>query len=177
MKNLLALILIFLSSTLFAQTTFTTLQPTGSDPDGTVVNFTWSQISGPNTAAIVTPSSATGITQVNNLIVGVYIFQVVGTDNQGLSAKDQMQVTVNKQNQAPIINAGPDQTIQMPGVSGLNIMNSGQLKMNNGIAGLFSATVSGTYYGPPTAVSITSPFVKNADADIRFIVTQSKVKD
>ena len=45
---------------------------------------------------------------------GVYQFQLKVTDNNGATAIDTVQVTVNAANIAPTANAGTDQTIQLP---------------------------------------------------------------
>ena len=101
----------------------TTLSGTGSDADGTVVSFNWSQVSGPSAATINNPGNVE--TEVSNLISGVYIFRLKVTDNNGATASDDAVVTVaNAPNQVPIANAGPDQTITLP-VSSVTLSGSG----------------------------------------------------
>ncbi|MDH7462290.1 PKD domain-containing protein [Chitinophagaceae bacterium 26-R-25] len=79
-----------------------------SDPDGSIASYKWTQVSGPNTATIV--SSASVSTTVQGLIVGVYVFRVTVTDNLGATATDDVQVTVtnNTNNKPPVANAGND---------------------------------------------------------------------
>ena len=49
-------------------------------------------------------------TDVNNLVKGVYKFQLRVTDNNGATGTDIIQITVNAAtNQPPVANAGPDQ--------------------------------------------------------------------
>ncbi len=88
-----------------------------SDADGTIKSILWTKISGPS-ATIVNPGSA--ITSVSNLVQGVYTFQVTVTDNDNAVSSDQVVVTVlpapaskPAPNNAPIANAGPDQTTNM----------------------------------------------------------------
>ena len=50
----------------------------------------------------------------NRLTQGVYQFQLKVTDNNGATAIDTVQVTVNAANIAPTVNAGTDQTIKLP---------------------------------------------------------------
>ena len=65
---------------IFAPATSVTLSGTTSgDVDGSIASYLWTQISGPNTASILTAqSSATNIT---GLIAGTYVFQLRVTDN------------------------------------------------------------------------------------------------
>ncbi|MCE7985134.1 MAG: hypothetical protein DYG89_28510 [Caldilinea sp. CFX5] len=71
---------------------------------------TWSQISGPgavtfgNVNAVDTTASFTD--------VGVYILRLTATDG-ALTSSDDLIITVST-NQAPVVNAGPDQTIALP---------------------------------------------------------------
>ncbi len=64
------------------------------DPDGTIVNYFWSQVSGPSNSVF----SNSGITKptVSNLIIGSYVFQLMVTDNSGATGYDQVTVTVNE---------------------------------------------------------------------------------
>lgn len=86
---------------------------TATDADGTVTGYVWAKISGPATFTIVTPTAST--TQITNLVVGTYIFQLTATDNLGATGSDQMTVVVAPApNIPPTVNAGPDQTITLP---------------------------------------------------------------
>ncbi len=64
----------------------------GTDKDGSIVNFEWTKVSGPEQYSIVTPTSMN--TEVKNLITGSYVFELKVTDNGGLSAKDNVIVNV-----------------------------------------------------------------------------------
>lgn len=59
----------------------------------TIVTTTWTQISGPNSSIILTPSNTT--TVVSNFIQGVYTFQLQATDNNSNTNTSQIIVTVN----------------------------------------------------------------------------------
>jgi hypothetical protein len=75
----------------------------------------WIKISGPSSGIIATPVAAT--TVLNNLVQGVYQFQLTITDNNGAIGKDIVQVTVNATvsvNQMPIVHAGADVGIVLP---------------------------------------------------------------
>jgi len=57
-----------------------------SDPDGTIVEWLWTKISGPASFGIIKPSESK--TVVRNLAVGTYQFKLKVSDNGGLSALD-----------------------------------------------------------------------------------------
>ena len=86
----------------------------GTDPDGTIASYQWTKISGPATFTIVSPTQAQ--TVFNNLVQGVYQFELKVTDNNGGADTDTMIVTVNAApgNQLPTVNAGADITITLP---------------------------------------------------------------
>lgn len=68
------------------------LKAAASDSDGTVASIAWSQVSGPNTAQIMSQDKAE--TVINGLVPGIYEFAVQVTDNKGAKANDAVKVTV-----------------------------------------------------------------------------------
>ena len=95
-----------------------------TDLDGAITGWEWSKTSGPGSYSIA--SQYAGITSVNNLVQGVYVFTLKVTDNaQGVSSST-VTVTVNPEpsapagnpppaaNQVPVAQAGPDATIVLP---------------------------------------------------------------
>ena len=87
----------------------------GNDPDGTISAYQWTRITGPTQFTIVSPTLAQ--TVINNLVQGVYQFELRVTDNLGATDTDTMTVTVNpvaSTNQPPVADAGADQTITLP---------------------------------------------------------------
>lgn len=90
------------------------LTGTSNDPDGTITEHLWEQVSGPSTATIQTPSNVA--TQVSGLAAGIYVFRLTVTDNNGAKASDQVSVTVQPQppNIPPTANAGADITLTLP---------------------------------------------------------------
>jgi hypothetical protein len=89
-----------------------TLNGSGTDADGTVASFAWSQVSGP-AASSLSPASA-GSAVVTGLVQGTYTFRLTITDNLGATAGDDVVVTVNAANHPPLADAGPDQYITLP---------------------------------------------------------------
>ena len=91
-------------------TNIVTLSGSGTDADGTIAGYFWTQISGPSGYTIVSATSA--VTNVTGLVAGVYQFQLQVTDNSGGIGTDIVQVTVNPApNIPPVANAGTDKTI------------------------------------------------------------------
>ena len=83
------------------------------DPDGSIIRWQWTLISGPAAPVIVNPNAA--VTAVNNLIQGTYSFRLTVTDDAGATDSDEVQVIVNRPaNQLPIARAGNDITITLP---------------------------------------------------------------
>ncbi|MGC4100503.1 PKD domain-containing protein [Ferruginibacter sp.] len=95
-------------------TNFTTLSGSGNDVDGTIIAYSWIKVSGPaNSGTISNPAAA--VTNVTGYTVaGVYVYQLRVTDNNGATATDLVQVTVNPENIPPVANAGPDQFATLP---------------------------------------------------------------
>jgi hypothetical protein len=63
-----------------------------TDPNNNISLFKWTGIAGPSPANIV--SGNTAQTQVNNLVPGIYQFELQVTDSTGLVSRDTLQVKV-----------------------------------------------------------------------------------
>jgi PKD domain/Kelch motif len=114
-----------------------------SDPDGSISGYLWTKISGPASFTITNAPAA--ITVVKNLAAGSYQFELKVTDNDGLSAKDTMRVTVDSvitTNHPPIANAGADQIITLP-VSTVNLDGFASSDPDNNITTYAWAKISG----------------------------------
>jgi RHS repeat-associated protein len=77
----------------------------------------WSQVSGPGSVTFDDPLQAT--TSATFSEVGNYVLRLTANDSL-LSAIDEMTVMVTDNNQAPIVNAGPDITITLPDSANLS---------------------------------------------------------
>ncbi len=128
----------------------TSFTGTGTDADGTIASYAWAKLSGPAGGTISTPATAN--TNISGLIQGVYRYTLTVTDNQGATGIDTVQVTVNAATgpvQPPVVNAGSDQTIQMPTAS---VSLSGSATDPSGIASYAWTKMSG-----PGGTSMTAP--------------------
>jgi alpha-tubulin suppressor-like RCC1 family protein len=120
-------------------TTSVELEGTATGNDGaTIKTVSWIQDSGPVTAKIASPASTT--TMVSGLTAaGTYIFTLYGIDNNGKSSNGSMTVWVEPSAApiAPTVNAGPNQTILLPGTS---------LTLKGTATGNGGATISNTFW-------------------------------
>jgi RHS repeat-associated protein len=82
-------------------------------PSGQLIT-TWTQIGGPVTAPIASPSNLS--TQVSFVAAGTYVFQLTASDTQLISSASVTVIVypASTKNQAPYVNAGPDQTVVLP---------------------------------------------------------------
>jgi hypothetical protein len=79
--------------TIALPTNSVTLTGSGTDTDGSITKYSWTRVSGPSLPTIQTPGNSQ--TTVSNLVEGTYTFRLTVTDNQGLTASDDVQVIVN----------------------------------------------------------------------------------
>lgn len=100
------------NKTIQLPTNSTTLTGSGSDPDGSVVSYAWTKISGPVTGTLT--NASTNVLTLTNLVQGVYVLRLTVTDNNGATGTDDASVTVEAANVPPVANAGPARTITLP---------------------------------------------------------------
>jgi len=74
-------------------TNSTILNGSGTDSDGNIVRYEWTQISGPS--IVIISNTAVANATVNGLANGVYVFQLVVTDNAGATGTATVQVSVD----------------------------------------------------------------------------------
>jgi hypothetical protein len=120
------------------------------DPDGSIARFQWSKVSGPSAFPVANIAKPL----LKNLSAGTYVFELMVTDNQGLSGRDTVMIIVDAvlmPNHPPIANAGPDQTIILPENS-VNLDGSNSSDPDNNITTYKWTKVSG-----PSTFNITGP--------------------
>lgn len=115
MKKLLFLILmtcLYFGS--FAQSVTDTVRTNVSDPDGTIASVKVELLSGPTSVTIAAPTLlSTAVSAIMTYTeVGVYVYQLSATDNEGTLSKIQFNRTVVK-NKAPIIDFISDKTLRV----------------------------------------------------------------
>ncbi|WP_250633018.1 gliding motility-associated C-terminal domain-containing protein, partial [Rhodoflexus caldus] len=126
-----------------------TLTGSASDPDGSIASVRWTQVSGPNTAAIATPANVQ--TLVSGLVQGTYVFRLTATDNAGATASADVSVTVNAApNRPPVVSAGTAQSITLP-------TNSATLTGSASDPDGSIASVRWTQVSGPNTAAITTP--------------------
>lgn len=62
------------------------------DPDGSIVSYTWTKVSGPSQHTISNPGVVSPT--VSNLVEGVYVFRLQVKDNKNATGQDDVTVTV-----------------------------------------------------------------------------------
>jgi hypothetical protein len=80
----------------------------GTDEDGTIASYTWSQVSG---VSATLSNASTSTVNVSGLSAGTYTFRLTVADNAGGTHYDDMNLIVND---APAVSAGPDMKITLP---------------------------------------------------------------
>lgn len=128
-------------------TTTVSLTGTASDVDGDTLTFNWSQVSGPSTAVIVSPSAIA--TNITGLVEGVYVFRLSVSDSINTTVTDDVQITIAN-NQLPIIDAGVDRNM-VSTTTTINLSASGS-DPDGGAVSFSWARVSG-----PSNVSFVTP--------------------
>ncbi len=123
-----------------------------SDPDGTISSYQWSQVSGPSTASIASPTQVR--TTAGGLANGTYSFRLTVMDNDGATSSATTTIVVGTQtvvaNNAPTANAGADKAVTLP-TSSVSVSGSGT-DSDGTIAGYTWTKISG-----PSGGTIQSP--------------------
>ncbi len=86
-------------------------------PAGGALTIAWSQVSGPGTVTFEDPTKAETIATFS--VAGVYELRLFASDAD-LSSSSDTTITVQPENQAPVVSAGPDQFIVLPDGAQLN---------------------------------------------------------
>jgi hypothetical protein len=86
-----------------------------SDPNNNISSYLWTKIYGPTSYTIVSAHSVQ--TQINNLELGNYLFELKVTDSNGLMDTDTLMILVQQAGtpHAPYAHAGQDQVVTLPG--------------------------------------------------------------
>jgi hypothetical protein len=88
-----------------------TLAGSGTDSDGTIASYAWTQTSGPSVVLSNATAASAGFTAPAVSADTVFAFQLTVTDNLGATGTATTSVTVKHANVAPTANAGANQTM------------------------------------------------------------------
>lgn len=148
-----------------------------SDPDGSIISYSWSKISGP--AQYTIGNAGTVTTPLSNLVQGTYDFRLVVTDNNGVTDSDTITVTVNAgtppPNLLPIARAGNDISITLP-VNNTTLNGSNSYDPDGSITSFSWSKISGpTQYiiGDAAAASTTLSNLVQGSYAFRLVVTDN----
>jgi hypothetical protein len=86
-------------------------------PAGSTLAVAWTKVSGPGNITFENATAAA--TKVSFDAPGMYVLRLSASDGD-LTAVDELKVTVRPENHAPVVDAGPDQTITLPSGTALN---------------------------------------------------------
>jgi len=90
------------------------LNGTATDPDGYIVSYNWTKVSGPASFEIINPNYAS--TTVSGLVAGTYVFRLTAIDDKNATVSDDKTIVVNATGPGvgDGVNAGADATITLP---------------------------------------------------------------
>ncbi|TGD80298.1 PKD domain-containing protein [Hymenobacter wooponensis] len=157
------------------------LMGSGTDSDGTISAYAWSQITGPNNATGI-PATTQNVV-VSGLVAGIYQFRLTVTDDKNGQKSDDVLVTVNAapvstslpvrlltfdDNHNPHLLAGPNRRSFTKEI-GLNVVLTGTKKIHDTYGFMYGGEqyyMSSDYPGNPYEVTtITLYKANNAGTD------------
>ena len=123
-----------------------TLDGSGSyDPDGSIVQYFWSWSGG----------SATGVNPTISLAIGTHTISLIVYDGNKYSTVDTVVITVTLTNQAPVANAGSDQTVAASGsTANVTLDGSGSYDPDGSITQYIWTWASGSASGAHPSVNL-----------------------
>jgi hypothetical protein len=134
-----------------------TLTGTAVANTGSITSTAWTQVSGPNTAAITTPASLT--TTITGLITGTYVFKLTATNSVPLSASNNTTVTVSIAPVAPTAVITPSATtVQLP-LDSVSLNGAGSHDNNTG--GTITSYKWTQVSGPTSTIRLPSAVTTN----------------
>jgi dienelactone hydrolase len=149
----------------------TILTGSGTDSDGTITSYSWTQISGPSVSTLT--NKLTSALTISGLSIGTYVYSLQVKDNSGNTDTDYIKLTVTAANITPVANAGSDKTITLP-VNSLSITGTAT-DADGTIASYVWSKVSGstaTLSGASTA-TLTASALTEGSYTFRLTVTDN----
>ena len=118
-------------------------------PQGSTVSVSWTKVSGPG--PVVFSNSTSTSSNATFSVAGTYVLRLTASDTQ-LTSSDTVTIMVVPNNQPPVVNAGPDQTITLPSSASLNGSVS-----DDGLPSGSTVTVLWTKISGPGNVTFANP--------------------
>lgn len=149
-----------------------TLSGSGTDSDGTIASYQWSQTAG-TSVTLNNPNSATAsFTAPTTLAVNPLTFELTVTDDDGATTSDTVVVSITPVNAVPIVDAGENQSL----VEGSEVSLNAAATDSDGSIESYSwvqtagTTVSLTNADTATA-TFTAPMVTSTGETLTFEIT------
>ncbi|MEQ1611234.1 MAG: tandem-95 repeat protein, partial [Hyphomicrobiaceae bacterium] len=155
--------------------TAVTLTGSGTDIDGTIASYTWTQTAGTPVTLTGANSATASFTAPASMVSEVLSFQLIVKDDKGASSiAATTRVTVKHVNVAPVSNAGADQTVDEQ--TAVTLTGSGS-DIDGTIASYSWTQVSGTPVTLTGANSAVANFTAPASMTGEVLSFQLIVKD
>ncbi|HEX7152041.1 MAG TPA: PKD domain-containing protein [Thermoanaerobaculia bacterium] len=150
-----------------------TLAGTATDdglPAGSTLTQAWTQVSGPGVATFA--SVTTPATTVSFTLPGTYVLRLTANDTRE-TVSDDVTITVDPANTAPVVSAGPDRTIELPAVATLagSVTDDGWPRGSTVTQQWSVVDGSGVTFAAPTAAATTASFATHGTYTLRLTAT------
>jgi RHS repeat-associated protein len=142
-------------------------------PTGSTITTTWSKVSGPGTVTF--GNANVTVTTATFSEAGSYVLRLSASDSD-LSNQADVTITVIAENHAPIVDAGPDQTITLPAGANLNgtASDDGLPAGNSLTASWNKVSGPGTVaFGNPNTTATTATFTEAGIYTLRLTASDS----
>jgi RHS repeat-associated protein/uncharacterized repeat protein (TIGR01451 family) len=140
-----------LNQTITLPTMQVTLNGSASDPDGGQLTTAWSVSS--NTGTVVFGNPSLPVTTATFGAAGVYVLRLTATNNQRSAFSETTVTVLAPVNKAPKVDAGPNQTIQLP----LNAVSLNGTVTDDGLPIGAALTQQWSKFSGPGTVTFSSP--------------------
>ncbi|MBA6288995.1 PKD domain-containing protein [Colwellia sp. MB3u-4] len=143
----------------------------GSDSDGTIASYIWTQSSGTDVILSTSDSASTSFITPEVTNNEVFTFTLTVTDNEGATETDTITINVNNVNILPSVDAGEDQSVYKNDVimlSGIGSDTDGSIAQSNWIQ---TGGTSITLENSDTASASFIPSNLTADETLIFQLT------
>ena len=155
--------------------TIVMLSGTGSDPDGTIASYGWTQV-GDMMVTFSDSASVTAVFTAPDVSMNETLtFRVTVTDNFGAEASDEVMIVVRPTNKPPIVNASVDQSVD----AGAAVTLTGSASDPDGTVASYAWIQTGgtlvTLIGADSATAaFTAPDVTAKRLTFRLTVTDNE---